>query len=268
MTTYWLEVARKDFADAVRSRLFWALSVLMLALAAGGMYVPQAIDDDPVAADGIAVLSQAMVQLVPIIGLVVGYMAVVGERQTGSIRMLLSLPLKRSEVLVGKYAGRTAVVVVPILLGFALAVPVVFAIYGSVPVGAYGSFVTRVALTGAVFVAIAVGVSGSVATRGRALALVVGVFVVFEFFWDLVPVGLYLLFNGELVDPTAAPTWYNALLQVPPTNAVAAAVDGLGEASTAGPLVALEWVAAPLVIAWLVVPLAIAHLRFTRADIS
>ena len=268
MTTYWFEVARKDFADAVRSRLFWALSVLMLALAAGGMYVPRAIDDQPAATDGLDVLSEAMLLLVPVIGLFVGYMAVVGERQTGSIRMVLSLPLKRSEVILGKYLGRTAVVVVPIVLGFALAAPLVVALYGSLPVADYVGFVTRVALTGAVFVAIAVGISGSVAGRGTALGLVVGTYVLFEFFWGLVPLGVYVLLNGEVVDPTAAPTWYDAVLRIQPSNAVDAAVDGLDGISTARPLVLQEWTAAILVVLWLVGPLALGYRQFVRADIS
>lgn len=40
---YWTHVARKDFADAVRSRMFWALSVLILLLAYVGLYIPEAV---------------------------------------------------------------------------------------------------------------------------------------------------------------------------------------------------------------------------------
>jgi len=265
---YWLHVARKDFADAVRSKMFWALSVVMLLLASVGMYVPQAVESEPSATDGVAVLTGVMTVVVPIIALVVGYMAIVGERQTGSLRMVLSLPLKRWEVLLGKLAGRTAVMVVPILLGFALAIPIVLFLYGSLPGSEYGEFVTTVVAVGAVFVAIAVGISGSVASRGRALALVVGIYLLFESFWELIPLGLYYAANGELPSEDV-PTWMEAINRASPVQAVTAASEGLWNGiSTSEPLVLQEWFAAIIVVLWIAIPLGIGYLRFERADIS
>lgn len=265
---YWLHVARKDFADAVRSRMFWGLSLIMLLLASIGMYVPQAVESNPTANDGVAVLSGVMAIVVPIIALVVGYRSIVGERETGSLRMVLSLPLKRWEVLVGKFAGRTAVMVVPILIGFALAIPLVLVLYGRLPGSEYGEFVTAVVVIAVVFVALAVGISSSFASRGHALAAAVGIYVVFEFFWELVPLGLYYAANGEL--PTGDnPTWVEALFRVSPLQSVTAAAEGLWNGvSTAEPLVLQEWFAALIVLLWIAIPLAVGYLRLERADIS
>jgi ABC-2 type transport system permease protein len=265
---YWTHVARKDFADAVRSKMFWALSVLMLLLAYIGLYIPEAVGDDPTVSDGIGVLSGVIGFLIPIVALVVGYMSIVGERETGSIRMVLGLPLKRWEVLVGKLVGRTAVVAVPILIGFALAVPFALVVYGDLPGTEYGEFVTSVVLIGATFAAIAVGVSGSVNTRGKALAAVVGVYALFEFFWELIPLGLFWLANGELPEDDV-PTWVEALSGATPTASAVSTSEGLWNGiSTSEPLVLQEWVSALLLVLWIAVPLAIGYVRFRRADIS
>ena len=270
----WLHVARKDFADAVRSRLFWALSALMLLLAYVGMAVPELEAryggaESATAADGIDILSGVMGVLIPIIGLIIGYMAIVGERETGSIRMMLSLPLKRSEALLGKFVGRAGVLTVPVIIGFALAAPFVVLLYGNFPADTYVGYVGRVVTTGIVYVAIAVGVSGSVASRGTALAFVVGIFAVFEFFWQFCLSGLYLLFNGDLdLSSTDLPTWYEALLQLQPMDAVDNAFHGFTGISTAEPLLLQEWVSALLVFAWVLVPLAVGYRRFRAADIS
>lgn len=266
---YWTHVARKDFADAVRSKLFWGLSGVILVLAYLGMYIPYAVDgSNATASDGIGVLSGVVGFLIPIVALVAGYMSIVGERQTGSIRMVLSLPLKRWEVLVGKLVGRGAVVVLAVLLGFALAVPFVFVVYGDLPVREYAEFVTGVSLIGVTFVAIAVGVSGSVSTRGKALAGVVGVYALFEFFWDTVPLALYYLLNGELPSGDV-PTWFEATAGASPIQAALRTSEALFDGiSTGEPLVLQEWFGGVLLALWMLVPLAIGYLRFEAADIS
>lgn len=178
---YWTDVARKDFADAVRSKMFWALSGLMILFAGIGLYIPEATRSNATVSDGVANLSGVMGLFIPIVAIVVGYMSIVGERETGSVRMLLSLPLKRWEVLVGKLVGRAGVMVIAALIGFIIGVPVALAVYGDMPGTEYAEFVTAVVLLGATFVTIAVGISGSVDSRGKALALVVGLYAILQF---------------------------------------------------------------------------------------
>ena len=267
---YWTHVARKDFADAVRSKLFWALSIFMILLAFLGLYVPQAIDSEVTASDGIATLSSPMFFLLPIIALVVGYMSIVGERETGSIRMVLSLPLRRGEVLVGKFVGRAGVIVVPILVAFGLAAPFVFLLYGSFPANEYGEFVTQVVLLGVVFIAFSVGISGSVDSRGKALGLVVGLFLLFQWFWGFISVGLYFLANGELPETGEIPAWIEFVSNLSPGTAISSVTEALFSLSisTDEPLLLQEWVSGIIVVLWIVVPLGVGYLRFQRADIS
>jgi len=76
----WTHVARKDFSNTVRSKMFWALSIVMMLFAYIGMYAPRAIEDDPGIQSGITILSSVTVFLTPIIALIVGYMSIAGER--------------------------------------------------------------------------------------------------------------------------------------------------------------------------------------------
>lgn len=266
---YWTHVARKDFADAVRSKMFWALSILMILFAFIGLYAPQAFQDDPDAEFAVALLSSPMLILVPIISLVVGYMAIVGERQTGSIRMMLSLPLKRKEVLVGKFVGRTGVVTIPILLAFVLAIPFVYFLYGSFPAEDYARFVTRALLLAVVFVALAVGVSGSFDSRGKALGSIIGLFVLFEWLWGLLPLGIYYVLNSD-VPTESQPDWYEFILEIAPSEAARAVVDAVFSLSisTDEPLLFQEWVAGIVLLLWIFIPLGIGYFRFKRANIG
>ena len=266
---YWTHVARKDFEDAVRSRMFWALSVLMILLAYIAMAAPRAIDSDISVEAGISIVSGSMLLFIPVIALVAGYMAIVSERQTGSIRMVLSLPLKRSEVLFGKFIGRSLVVIVPILLGFGLAIPFVLVLYGSFDAPAYAEFVFRALVTAFVYVAIAVGVSGSLATRGQALGAVITIFIVFDWMWFTVVLGVYYLLHFALPGSGTEPPWVEAMPGLAPGEAIRRLADGLFSGiSTDAPILVQEWVSLFVVAAWIAVPLAIGYWRFTQANIS
>jgi len=107
-----LVIAEKEFSDAVRSKRLWGLTIVMLALfglmifsftmgqtreTAGG----EAVRIDPVTQ--ILLSLTASINLVaPLLGLSLGYDAISGEREKGTIRLLLSRPIYRDQVINGK----------------------------------------------------------------------------------------------------------------------------------------------------------------------
>ncbi|MDZ7850465.1 MAG: ABC transporter permease subunit [Halodesulfurarchaeum sp.] len=100
----------------------------MTSLAAGVMAPIPGVDGDPVSAIGAA--SQFAAMLVPIMALIAGYLAIAGERESGSLKILLGLPPSRGEVLAGKFLGRAAVVGIGVAAGFAISGVVTAALYG------------------------------------------------------------------------------------------------------------------------------------------
>jgi Cu-processing system permease protein len=53
----------------------------------------------------IASLASLVIYLVPLIALILGYDTIVGERERGALELLLTMPISRLEVLLGKYLG-------------------------------------------------------------------------------------------------------------------------------------------------------------------
>jgi len=135
-----LTVAKKDFRDAIRSRTLLALIVLFAIFTAGGAYVSTLIggllsNANPAgsqsALDLIFALLTPASLLVPVIGLLAGYKAIAGERESGSLKFLLGLPHSRRDVVLGKVIGRAAVVTVAILIGFAVGIVAIYVLTDS-----------------------------------------------------------------------------------------------------------------------------------------
>lgn len=298
MSATWRAVARKDLADAGRSKLLWAVIAVFVAFVAMALPVAEQLFPPTVAVGprealaGVAMLAQLFV---PGIALVAGYMAVAGERRSGSLRVLLGFPFSRRDVVLGKLAGRLTVTVTGLLVGFAVASGLVVALYGVPDLLVFGGFVAAGVLLGVAFTGLAVGGSAAAASRGRAMALTVGSFVAMVFFWKPVAAGSYYLLHGSLPG-IPVESWYllvkrlNPLeayrvvtawvLEVPvsavprfPVEDVPASgpFEQVSVATRLGgdvPLYLQDWVAVVVLLAWAVVPVAVGYWWFERADLE
>jgi ABC-2 type transport system permease protein len=260
-----------------------ALTVLVVLFAAGFTYLFSAIprvlgNAAPDAAATIALLSalnSASALVVPLIGLVVGYKALVGERASGSLKLLLGLPHSRRDVVIGKLVGRTGVVAVAVLVGFAAAAVAAFALYDSFAVVEFATYAVLTVLLGAVFVAIAVGLSAGLRSTSWALYGAIGLFVLFEFVWNFVPVVVLYVTNGfELPQLTTTPEWASLFTLLNPQRAygyaAASVIPELSEsvpAEAGDPFYLQEPFGFVVLAFWLVVPLALGYLRFDGTDL-
>lgn len=275
----WAVIAGKEFTDAVRARVLWAL-VAVIGLLTGGLtaltrFLP-GIEPDPLVALGAA--SEFAAILVPILALVAAYLAVAGERESGSLKVLLGLPPSRGEVLLGKFLGRSAVVAVGLVLGFVVAGVATALAYGDLPVARFAGITALTVVLGLAFVGLAVGISAATATRARAMTVSIAVYLVFVLLWDVVPQGLYFLVNGS--PPGAVvPAWFLALETASPPgaySALVATVLGAGTPDLPGlaarlggplPFYLQPWFQAVVLGLWTVVPLGLGYRRFERADL-
>jgi ABC-2 type transport system permease protein len=278
----WLVVARKDFADAVRSRMLWAITAVFLLFTAGAVYVRKAVlGDVPGLPDAIQFLTAPSGLIIPLTALVVAYLAIAGERESGSIKLLLGLPHTRGDVVFGKLVGRTAVVTAGVLVAFAGAAVTLLALFGELAVVDFLLLTLVTVLFGLTFVGIAIGASAFAATRSRAMALAIGAFFLFQVVWDFVPLGVYYLVEGGLPNPATGqlPAWYYLVQVLNPKNAYTQGSDVVF--SGTGPIVPAEtlvgssvpfyvqnWFGLVVLVGWLVVPVALGYWRFQRADIA
>ncbi|MFB6140252.1 MAG: ABC transporter permease subunit [Halosimplex sp.] len=191
----WYPVAKKEFRDAIRSKGLWVLSFFFTALfvlpAAINWWnlrnaerVSRAVESFGLQAAISGVYLSLVTLLVPVVVIFVTYAAVSDERTSGSLKVLLSLPFSRRDVIVGKIAGRSAVVGVPL----ALALLVTGAFFALSPFAfkfdAFAWFALFTLAFTLVMVAFFVSISGAMSTNLRSLMGAGLVYFYLSFGWN------------------------------------------------------------------------------------
>lgn len=277
----WTVVARKDFNDARRSRSLWGLSIafLVLAMLFAGLYayVPAITADAEISSLGLmAFLSAPVAIFVAVAALVTAYKSIAGEAESGSGKLLLSLPHTRRDVVLGKIAGRTLVLALPVIIGLVAMLAVIFAAGVSFAASEYLLFTAVTLLFVLVYMSLFVGISATTTSTARAATISVLALVVLEFAWDIVPLGAWFVANGFVVPDgllsgtvAAMPNWVAFIANIPPSMAYQNAVGGVlsGSLSTAGPWYLSQGFSLVLLALWAIVPVAIGYRAYARQDL-
>lgn len=297
-------IARKDFEDAVRSRSLIVIGgVFVVFFVAAAFFFADSLgtaaqqgDDPPVTSSSfLRTLSNVTRLLVPLTGAVVAYASVVGERESGTLKLLLSLPHSRLDVLVGKLVGRSGVLAVPVLAGLLVAVPV-FPVSGVEFVATdYLLFAGLTVLVGIAFVAIGLGASAATNSSRQAVAATFVPFVVFALLWSQVVNRVsnalssgVSVFDVQLLAPVEGATLFEAFFLLKAVNPLAAyqmIASNLGSPQTQLalfsppsrqqyaqqfgdlPFYLTDGFFVVLLTLWVVLPVAVGYLVFKRADL-
>lgn len=272
-----IAVARKDFADARRSKALLALAVLFVALGMGGTYLYTILPSmdpsiGPVTETGLyTFLSQITGLFIALGALVVSYKAIAGETESGSGKLLLGLPHTRADVFVGKVVGRAGVMLAALVVGLVATLAIATVVLGNIGVTSFLVFLGVTLVFGLVYVSLMVSVSASTTSTSRAATLAIGVFVVLELFWDAVVFVVVFVANGFAAPAGQMPTWALALNGFSPSIAYQTAVGWLlGWTSGAGMAVPFHqqaWFALLVLVVWAVVPALIGFHRYNQADL-
>lgn len=294
-------IARKDFHDAVRSWLFWGLSAFFFSLLAGVTLAIWFFAGDPIlgteltTAVLVGVVSNLTRLVIPVIALILGWKAISGEWESGSLKVLLSLPHSRVDVVLGKLLGRSLVLSLSLVIGFALAAVVVAATMGGFAIGEYAGLLFVSIVYGIAYVSIAVTISSLTRSTTVAGAGVFGVFLLFYVVWNAIFPALQLLMNfgyidgvewtlsvnGEELALQRPPTWAFFIDALDPGNAYANTLSVVTEAAEIEEAVQLEaemfggsvpfflqdWFAFVILAFWIAAPFALAIYRFQRVDL-
>ena len=276
----WQAVAKKDFRDAIRSRLMIAVAVLFVSFTGGGIALGSAfgIQSGAVVVLILQVLLSGMSVFIPLIAIGIAYQAIAGERESGSLKLLLSLPNSRFDVVIGKFLGRSAVLSVAVVIGFVsmlLATAITFD--GDVQPEVILTFMLAVLLLTIVFVSIAVSVSAFARSTFAAAIGGFGLFVVFQFAWGGLIFLLRYVANGFETPGFGAepPAWAEVLYVVNPMTGWQQATAWLlrrvseeQSAQQAADAFYLEpWFGFIVLAFWVALPLAVGYLRFESTDL-
>lgn len=261
-------IAAKELRDRIRNR--WVLAVaLIFALFALAIAYFGASQQGEVGFHSIDVtvasLVSLVIYLVPLIALILGYDAIVGERERGSLELMLSMPITRFEILLGKYVGLAGALAGATVLGFGA---------GLLPLASeltvrdgfhYAGFVGSAILLGLAFLSISMLVSAVALDRVRASGVAIALWFFFVLIFDLLLMGALVMSQGAL-----GSTLFAALLMFNPADVFrlmnifsSAQVQTMYGLATVMPERLTDpGVLLAIMLAWIVVPFFIAHWRF------
>lgn len=219
--------------------------------------------------------------LLPLGGLLLGYGAIVTPRESGRLRMVLSLPCSRGAILIGTFLGRAVVFTLAMTIALAVGWLSITTRFATASPWRYLAFTVTTVAYGLVWVSLGIALSASFSTARRVAGTVFVVYVGGVIFnWYEALVGLLGRYpEGHVVDPQQAylglvATPYDELR--PKVHADAAfGIDSLSRYNTEAATVATEapayfsWPVATLVLAlWIVLPLYYARSRLYRMEFS
>ena len=263
-------IASKEFWDRIRNRWVLAVALVFTAFALVIAYFGAAqqgsvgfrsIDIT------IASLVSLVIYLIPLIALVLGFDAIVGERERGSLDLLLSMPITRLELLLGKYVGLAAALAFSTIAGFGLVAIVLSARLDLNALYHYFGFMLSSVLLGCAFLSLAVMLSVFAADRTRASGLAIATWFFFVLVFDLLLLGALVVTGGQWggeIFPyllLANPADVFRILNIFSLDDVRTLY---GLATVFPRALADPWLLGLVMLAWIVVPLGIASWRFRK----
>jgi len=267
----WQVIARQDGSVTVGSRSVKILLGLLAAVALLAGYIYPIAAPEPITTAGFApFVLEGIRFVIPFVAVLLTYGAVASHRESGSIRLSLSLPHSRRDVVLGAFASRTGLVTAVSVASLLGAGALVVYPFGELVLDRFLVFVGLTVLFGAVWCGLGLAVSLVAATRRRALVLAFALLFLFVVVWETAVAALRLGLNAAGIVDGTLPDPAQFLVGLEPSLLFERATTGLvlpGE-SVAGPWYMGEWVALGCLVLWVVGPLGLAFLRFDGSDLS
>jgi Cu-processing system permease protein len=272
-----LAVATKEIQEGMRNRWVLATTLLLATLALTLTFLGSAPTGavDAQALDVMVVsLSSLTIFLLPLIALLISHDAVVGEVERGTMLLLLSYPVSRSQVILGKFLGHIAILGIATLVGYGAAAATLLFNDEAIDARswqAFGAMIGSSVLLGAAFIALGYLVSALARNRGTAAGAAIGVWLMFTLIYDAALLGLLVMdqgrtITGELLDTLLLlnPADAYRLLNLTGSEHTRLASGMAGIAATTG-LTRLTLLGA--LATWCALPLTLAALVFSRRQL-
>lgn len=270
-------IAGRELRDGLRNRRVIATTLLLaslaLTLALLGSAPTGSVRVSPLSITVVS-LSSLTIFLVPLIALLIAHDAIAGEFDRGTMLLLLSYPVRRWQIIVGKFVGHVGILAFATLLGYGAAGVAVSITGGIAEPGAIMAFVIMVAssvLLGAAFIAL--GYVASVVTRDQraAAGVALGLWLFFVLLYDMALLGLLVVDKGR----TITVGMLNLLLLANPAdiyrllNLTGFSNVGMltGMAGLTGEVMFGNVMLVVALLAWVGVPLLLAGMAFSRRQV-
>lgn len=270
-------IAAKEVREGLRNRWIVATTLLLGLLALTLSFLGSA----PTGSTGagaldvmVVSLSSLTIFLIPLIALLLSHDAVVGEAERGTLLLLLSYPVRRWQVILGKFLGHLVILAIATVIGYGAA-GLALSVFSGDGLGqgwaAFARMIGNSVGLGAAFLSIGYAVSALAPERGVAAGIAVGLWLLFALVYDMILLGALVVDQGAIITPPVL----NALLLLNPADVyrllnLTGSTDAAMFAGMAG-LAAESRLGAPVLLAalaaWVVVPLALASALFARRQL-
>ena len=269
-------LALKELRDGLRNRWVAAaiillgtlsLSLSLLGSAPTGSIKAGALDISVIS------LASLSVYLIPLIALMLSFDTLVGEFERGTMMLLLTYPVTRFQVIMGKFLGHVMILFIAISAGYggALLLMILFADGNTEGWQAYVLMMASSLVLGAIFIALGYLISVLVRERATAAGTAIGLWLVFVVLYDLLLFGALLLDEGQLIGQQLfsvlmliSPTDTYRILNLSLFDGVSQAAGIAGVASGAGMNTSLL---ISVMLLWVVAPLTATLLVFQRREL-
>jgi ABC-type transport system involved in multi-copper enzyme maturation permease subunit len=273
-------IAKKEFLDNIRNRWIILLTIIFILLIIVFSYLAggQAGEGDVLGSMQNTVFGLLGISslLIPLIAIILGFSTISGEAESGALNVVLSYPIRRGEVLLGKLLGLGSVIIVSIFLGFGLGGVVIAATVGPDSLGGYVSFILLSILLGFIYLSLSICISAY--CKRRITSIGGGILI---FFWGMIygTVILGILFGSgysfQDFQQGNIPDWFfNSVIFSPGDlhqTAVQKAfgvdtIDAMGFSITIPEFLSMNLLLTVHII-WFVIPLILAYYFFRRRDL-
>lgn len=255
-------IGKKEFMDNFRNKWIIILSIIFAMLVVIISYFgSQGFGQDWSSLENtIGGLEGIVTLIIPIISLILGYAAIVGEIEKGSMSSLLALPVNRYEIILGKFLGLGSVICSTILIGFGISGIIIALNAPSSDYTPYLSFIGISILIGLAFLSVSMFFSTLFKKRSSAIGGAIFLWFFFSIIWQIILVGVLFaaMMSGSITESTSIPGWFFPFLLANPLMVFSAA--GFPDAPS------IYWrMLSPTL--WIIIPLLLTFFRFKRTDI-
>lgn len=269
-------IAKKEFMDNVRNKWLIIITAIFLvmtiasSIAAGG----GEMGEMDVTVTTLLSLSSL---LLPVIGIMLGYSTIAGEAESGALSVVLAYPVRRIDVLLGKFVGLSSIIFVSVISGFGTAGIVISIATGATEWKDYMIFMALAILLGVIYVSLSLLFSAILKRKSTALGA--GIFV---FFWGMIIgtiwMGIYAATGRSLANLYSGKVssfpdwfWYEIFLSPQDGNQTATML-AFGKKEIMGFSFNIpSWVNLGIIVLsqllWAIIPLILAIQSFKRRDI-
>ncbi|MCL1056691.1 ABC transporter permease [Shewanella gelidimarina] len=192
LTSPILVIAYKELRDSLRNRWILFMGSIFMLLSLSVTFAGRAVTGElalPPLANLMSSLSTTSVFIIPLAAILLSYDSFVGEQEAGTLLLLLSYPISRTQILIGKLLGHSLVMFITTSCAFG-STAVLLLTFGSQysvveVVSVFGQFIISSNLLALTFILLGYIVSLRATEKAKAVAGLLFVWFILVLIYDL-----------------------------------------------------------------------------------